>query len=163
MTETQPPTEAASATARARFTRRHLILAWALLLVFLCLGIALEAMHGLKLGLYLDLENETRRHLWTLAHAHGVLLALVHAVFALTLFALPGAYGRWVGIASPLLVAASILMPAGFFLGGVVFYGGDPGFGVLLVPVGGAALLVAVLLALRGTLGTDRPKGPPES
>ena len=34
----------------------------------------------------------------------------------------------------------------GFLLGGIVIYDGDPGTGILLVPVGAAILLVAVLL-----------------
>jgi len=37
-------------------------------------------------------------------------------------------------------------MPAGFFLGGVRVYAGDPGVGIVLVPVGGLLLLAAVLL-----------------
>jgi hypothetical protein len=35
-------------------------------------------------------------------------------------------------------------MPGGFFLGGLVFYGGDPGLGILLLPVGALLLLLAV-------------------
>gem|GEM_PF-5304127 len=35
--------------------------------------------------------------------------------------------------------------------GGVVFYGGDPGVGILLLPIGAVLLLVAVALTLRGT------------
>ena len=41
---------------------------------------------------------------------------------------------------------ASLLLPGGFFLGGVVIYAGDPGLGILLVPVGALLLLTAVLL-----------------
>jgi hypothetical protein len=37
-------------------------------------------------------------------------------------------------------------MPVGFFLGGLFVYAGDPGLGILLVPVGGLLLFVAVLL-----------------
>jgi hypothetical protein len=48
------------------------------------------------------------------------------------------------------LSAATVLLPSGFFLGGVVTYGGDPGLGILLVPVGAAFLLGALLtIALR--------------
>jgi len=49
------------------------------------------------------------------------------------------------------MLGATLLMPAGFFLGGVVFYGGDPGVGILLLPIGAVLLLVAVALTLRGT------------
>jgi len=46
-------------------------------------------------------------------------------------------------------MAASVLLPGGFFLGGVVFYSGDPGLGVLLVPVGAMSLLIAVFIIAR--------------
>jgi hypothetical protein len=35
-------------------------------------------------------------------------------------------------------------MPLGFFLGGLKFYGGDPGLGIVLVPIGAALLLLGV-------------------
>jgi hypothetical protein len=44
---------------------------------------------------------------------------------------------------SRLVSAAGILLPLGFFLGGVVIHGGDPGLAVLLVPVGAVAAIVA--------------------
>ena len=43
-------------------------------------------------------------------------------------------------------MAASFLLPGGFFLGGTFIYGGDPGLGILLTPLGALALLVAVLM-----------------
>jgi hypothetical protein len=45
------------------------------------------------------------------------------------------------------LLAASVLMPGGFLLGGIWVYAGDPGLGILLVPVGGVLLFAAVLCA----------------
>ena len=125
---------------------RHLRFAWWSLLCFLTLGIALEILHGLKVGWYLDLAHQTRRLMWTLAHAHGTLLALIHAAFAATLYALPGVARSISPLASPLLMAASVLLPGGFFLGGVFIYGGDPGLGILLTPLGALALLIAVLM-----------------
>ena len=43
-----------------------------------------------------------------------------------------------------------MLLPTGFFLGGIFIYGGDPGLGVLLVPIGGLLLVVAVFLIAWG-------------
>ena len=54
-------------------------------------------------------------------------------------------------IASRCLISGTVLMPAGFFLGGVVIYDGDPGIGVALVPVGALLLLISVILTARGT------------
>ena len=129
--------------------RRHLRFGWWSLAFFLLIGTTLEAMHGLKVGYYLDASNSTRRLLWTLAHAHGSLLGLVHLGFAATLglgVVLSERSSRW---ASGCLAGASFLLPGGFAIGGWFAEAGDPGLGVLLVPVGAAALLVSVVLTAR--------------
>jgi hypothetical protein len=127
-------------------TLRHLRIGYVGLAVFLTLGAALEALHGFKVGFYLDVENETRRLMWRLAHAHGTLLSIVHVVYALTLKAVPAAARP---IASNALTAALLLIPGGFFAGGVSVAGGDPNPAVLLVPAGFVALLVSVLVTAR--------------
>ncbi|MCZ6794907.1 MAG: hypothetical protein O7J95_14985 [Planctomycetota bacterium] len=132
-----------------RATRRalvHLRLGWWSLLCFLSLGIVLETLHGFKVDWYLDAGNQTRRLMWTLAHAHGTLIALIHIVFGLTLRGFSIDTARLRGLGSPCLMGAGVLLPGGFFLGGVKFYAGDPGLGILLVPVGAALLVLAVLL-----------------
>jgi hypothetical protein len=131
------------------YTRLHLRFGWWSLLLFLFLGLVLETLHGFKVGWYLDVSNTTRRLMWTLAHAHGTLTAFVHLVFALALHTLPVAAGRWLRFASACLIASSILLPGGFFLGGIVIYAGDPGVGILLTPIGGVLLMIAVFLAAR--------------
>jgi hypothetical protein len=133
-----------SGAATAETMRRHLRFGWVALLVFLTLGIALEAMHGFKVGWYLDAGAETRRLLLKLAHAHGVLLALVNVAFAVTLERVPGAGAHLVRVASPCLLAAAILLPSGFLLGGLVTYGGDPGLGIFLIPPGALVLFAGV-------------------
>lgn len=138
--------------------RRHLVLGWWSLLVFLSLGIVLEGLHGFKLRWYLDVASETRRLMFTLAHAHGTLLALVHLAFADVVgragLAPDGADGVRIPLAlgegtSRALVAAGLLLPAGFLLGGLFVYDGDPGLGVLLVPAGAVLLLFAVFRTAR--------------
>jgi hypothetical protein len=125
--------------------RRHLIFGWWSLFLFVTLGILLEALHGFKLGAYLGADAETRRFMWTLAHAHGTLLGLVHIAFANTVATLEKTMPRTMNWASLQLIGAGVLMPAGFFLGGVFYYSGDPGLGIFLVPPGGILLMVAVL------------------
>lgn len=133
-------------------SRRHLRFGWWSLLVFLTLGIALEAMHGFKVGWYLDVTNTTRRLMWRLAHAHGVLLALVNIVLAVCLRTFPQlASAASARLASTALLVASVALPAGFVAGGVWFHDGDPGLGVLLVPLGALALFAAVLSVARAT------------
>lgn len=134
-------------------TQRHLRIGWWSLLVFLSLGIVLEALHGLKADYYLNLAHETRRLMWRLAHAHGALLALVHLAFAATmaLGSQRSAGAGWTRFASLGFTGATVLLPGGFFLGGVVLHGGDPGRGILLVPFGALLFFGAVLLVALGT------------
>jgi hypothetical protein len=114
--------------------RRHLRFGWWSFAIFLTLGAVLEALHGFKVAFYLGPAAETRRLVWTLAHAHGTLLGLAHVAFGATVRLLPGAgFGP---VESWSLIAGSVLLPAGFFLGGVVVYDGDPGLGIALVPLG---------------------------
>lgn len=42
------------------------------------------------------------------------------------------------------LIWAAVLLAAGFFLGGIVIYDGDPGLGVWLVPIGAALLFYSI-------------------
>ena len=136
------------------YSRRHLRFGWWSLLVFATLGLVLETLHGFKVRAYLDVSNDTRRLMWTLAHAHGTLLALIHVVFGLTIRSGLDIAAANQRLASNALMAASVLLPGGFFLGGVVFYSGDPGLGVLLVPVGAMSLLIAVFIIARSAGAT---------
>lgn len=134
----------------AATVRHHLKVGWWALLLFLTFGIVLEALHAFKIGYYLNTTTQTRRFMWTLAHAHGTLLALINLAFAATVHLL-ALTPRTRKVASILLSSATVLIPAGFFLGGLVFYAGDPGFGILLLPLGSIFLLIAVYLAARAT------------
>jgi len=130
-------------------SRRHVRFGWWSLFVFASLGLTLEVLHGFKVAAYLDVSNETRRLMWRLAHAHGVLLALVHVVYGLALAAIPGLGGSHARLISAALIGASVFLPGGFFLGGIIFYAGDPGLGIALVPLGACLLLVALFLIAR--------------
>ena len=121
---------------------RNLRFGWWSLLVFLSVGGALETLHGFKIGWYLDVGNETRRLMFTLAHAHGTLLALKNIAAGLTVRKVDRFELR--PSVSFALIWAAILLPAGFFLGGIVTYDGDPGLGVWLVPVGAILLFYSV-------------------
>ena len=130
------------APAAPNFARRHLVCGWWLLLVYLSVGLLLEALHGFKFGWYLDVGNEMRRLMLTLGHAHGTLLALVNIAAGLTVKSAAPFQLR--ASASFCLAWAAILLPAGFFLGALMPHGGDPGIGVGLVPLGGFMLLYGV-------------------
>src|ERR1700674_605038 len=96
------------------YAMRHLRFGWWSLLVFATLGLVLESLHGFKVRAYLDVSNETRRLMWTLAHAHGTLLAVVNVLFGLTLRAAPSMTEARQQFVSKLLVSATVLLPLGF-------------------------------------------------
>jgi hypothetical protein len=135
---------------RADYAHHHLRFGWWSLVCFLTLGFTLELLHGFKVGLYLDVPNETRRLMWTLAHAHGALLGFVHILFAISLRVFPALASISLKTVAWNLTGASILLPGGFFAGGVQLYGGDPGLGIVFVPIGATCLGAAAVLIARG-------------
>jgi hypothetical protein len=145
----QPRQGAAPPVATAKWVTLHQKVGWWSIAVFATLGLLLETLHAFKLGLYLDVSNDTRRLMWTLAHAHGTLLGLMHIAFASTIRAESLTARARIATTSALLRAATTLMPTGFFLGGIRFYAGDPGIGIMLVPVGAAALIAAAVIVAR--------------
>lgn len=127
--------------------RRHQVWGWRLLALFMAGGLALESMQGFKIGLYLDEPNSLRRELWTLAHAHGTLIAIVQLLFAQVVS------HRWwtswprMRLCSFLYLWAALLLPGGFFLGGLAPYdNSDPAIGIWLVPLGAMFLIIAALI-----------------
>jgi len=147
--QTDDPTESRDEVNLATLSTRHIRFGWILVFVYVMLGVLLEILHGFKMGLYLDVSNEARRLVWTLAHTHGTLIGVLNIAFALTLprLALSETAMR---AASLLFLSAGVVMPLGFFLGGVVIYGGDPGLPIVLAPIGGLFLVGAVGLAALG-------------
>lgn len=137
-----------SATPTSAASLRHLRIGWTSIALFGVVGLVLETLHGFKVGAYLDVSNETRRLMWTLAHAHGTLFGVLHLGMAFTLQS-AGLSSALARRASAALLAAGVLLPAGFFLAGIQFYSGDPGLGIALVPVGAVcAIYAAAVVAL---------------
>jgi hypothetical protein len=140
------------ATADRRCQRRHLRVGWTALLLFAALGTLLELLHAFKVPWYLGIATESRRFLWTLAHVHGAALGLVNLALAASCHLLPRPLHR---AASPALVAGTILIPGGFFVGGMFSHGGDPGLGAILIPPGALFVLVSLALLARASFGRD--------
>ena len=131
--------------------RRHFRLGWWSLLVFVCLGIVLEGMLAFRVGWYMDVgDNETHRLMLRLGHAHGTLLSVLNIVFAGSLARLSLPAGARV-LASRCLAAATLLVPGGFLLGGLVTHGADPGLGIILLPAGAVLLLFGIFQVARHT------------
>lgn len=156
MTEPQTPAElavskpdATDCESRRQCCRLHLSVGWWALLLFLTLGFGLEVLHGFRSGWYLNVDVETRRLMLRLAHAHGTLLAIVNLAFAGTIRCVPGWHVASQNIASRCMLASTILLPAGFTLGGLFLYGADPGLGILLVPAGAVLLFISVFVTAK--------------
>jgi len=139
--------------AIARLQRRHLRVGWTALLVFAALGTTLELLHAFKAPWYLGVASESRRFLFTLAHVHGAALGLVNLALAATcrLLARPPH-----AAASPSLIAGTLLVPGGFFAGGLFAHACDPGLGSVLIPPGALLVLVALALIARATFTARR-------
>lgn len=125
---------------------RHLRIGWWSLALFIVLGVVLELLHAIKAPAYLDGGHETTRLLLRLAHAHGTGLSIVNIVYGLTAEARRRTATHF---ASACLLTALVLLPVGFFAGGLGASRGDPGLGILLVPAGALALLAGVVAVAR--------------
>jgi hypothetical protein len=140
--------------------RRHQVWGWRLLALFMTGGLLLETLHGFKIGLYLDQTNSLRRELWTLAHAHGTLVAVVQLLFSQVV-----ARGWWTSwprmrLCSFLYLWAAILLPGGFFLGGIAPHeNSDPWIGIWWVPVGAMFLIIAALVTASQVAASARQDG----
>jgi hypothetical protein len=114
---------------------------WISLFFWIAFGLQIEAFIGFRIPALLD--DPVRRELFRLAHAHGTLLSVVLIVGAvcgrLDLIL------RLDRISSFGLGSAGLLLPLGFLLGGLWHSKGEPGFGIVLVPIGALLLLATAL------------------
>jgi hypothetical protein len=132
-----------------RLARRHHRVGWWALAGFAAMGLVLESLQGFRAPWYLDADVDTRRTMFRLAHAHGALLGLINVALAAALKS--GMLARLASAArtSTLLVVGTLAIPLGFVLGGIWFVDADPGYGILLVPLGAIALLASLLAIAR--------------
>jgi hypothetical protein len=150
---------AGSETSAGALLKTHLLWGWGFLLFFLLLGVALEGLHAFKAPEYLAASQKTRRLLWTLGHAHGSGLGLIHLAFAGTVGWLLRHKGPLPTKASIWMKIGSLFVPAGFIGAGFFARNEDPGYAILLVPVG--ALLIAgsalsLIFAIRACPASER-------
>jgi len=119
--------------------------------VWLTIGLVLEGFLGYKTPAYL--QDNVRRELFRLAHAHGTLLSLLLLVSALACdrfdlnVAKAGQVSLRIGV---------VVLPLGFLIAGVWHYESDPGLAIWLVPVSAVMVLfglVTIVLSFRQTKG----------
>jgi Na+-driven multidrug efflux pump len=129
--------------AEARRCRRF---GWTALAAWSLFGLVLEAAYGFKLSVFLD--DQLRHTLLRLAHAHGVILALVVLAFGGGVASLYGdASAAGARRTGALIRVGALVVPLGFALSAIAPHEGDPGFAVLLVPVGALPLIAGLLRA----------------
>jgi len=126
---------------RESMVLRQLRIALGGLFLFVLLGVLLEAFHAFKWMGYLHVQNETRRMLLRLAHAHGTLLSMLQLGSALAGKAYPVLLES---IRPGAMLLAQVLIPLGFFLGALGAVDGDPGPWIAFLPPGAIALLVGL-------------------
>lgn len=114
--------------------------AWFGLAFWLTFGLLLEGLIGFRSPAYL--QDEMRRDLFRLAHAHGAVLSLLLLIVSLFLqtkqISPPNS-----GILS--LRIGTVFMPIGFLLGGVWHTETDPNILVFLAPLGGILIIFGVV------------------
>lgn len=134
-----------------KFTKTQFCFAWICFWIFF--GLLLDSFMGMKQLFYLS--NPVRREMWRLAHTHGTLMTLVFL-----------AYVHFRGIAKKqhenMMFLGALLMPVGFFLGGIVTTEIDPFVGVFLVPIGGLLFVLGLLFSLFTAPQTPQPSLPPQ-
>ena len=131
---------------------------WTLLALFLLGGLTLEFLHLIKAPWYFDVR--IRRELWTLAHAHGALLAVLNILFSYSaMHCLPQEPLRQ--RASRMIRWGALLVPLGFFLGGIGNSETDPSLLIVLTPVGALMVLFAVLAMVKGAWSRPELAVPP--
>lgn len=122
--------------------------------VFLALGLGLEALLGLRPAGWM--EDELRRELVRLGHAHGALLGMLNLGlgWATERLSTPPS---WAGRVRTAGLLGALLVGLGFVGGGVWHARTDPGPLVLLVPAG-ALMLLAALLAVAWLRASPPPR-----
>ena len=128
----------------------------------LSLGITVETLHGFKAGLYLDVSNQTRRLMWTLAHAHGTLLSVLNLVFATSIQRLPEWNGTARTLASRCLLGA-LVRYAPRLLAASTAGAAIPNSESCSFPPGALLLFLGVLLTAKGysSARVDDPSDDP--
>jgi hypothetical protein len=125
---------------------------WISLGIWIAFGILIEGFIGFRTPALLD--DSVRRELFRLAHAHGTLLSLVLITAAICARLELIRLGR---IGALGLRSAALLLPMGFFLGGLWHFKDDPGLGIVLVPVGAVLLLATAFHLAWSALRSDEP------
>lgn len=114
--------------------------AWFGLAFWIAVGLLLEGLIAFRTPVYL--QDDVRREMFRLAHAHGTLLS---GLLLVSLLFIKNGLISPPGIAFLGFRLGIMLMPLGFLFGGIWHYESDPGMGVFLAPVGGFLILLGIV------------------
>jgi uncharacterized membrane protein YgdD (TMEM256/DUF423 family) len=113
---------------------------WIGVAIWMSFGLLVEGLIGFRSPAYL--QDAVRRELFRLAHTHGTVLSILLLVAYLHLTngpVEPPEPAIWS------LRIGTIVMPAGFLLGGIWHYESDPGLLIFLAPLGGLLVIFGVI------------------
>ena len=113
---------------------------WWGLAFWLSFGLLIEGLIGFRTPGYL--QDQMRRELFRLAHAHGTLFSMLLIIAA---FSIKGGLIKPPTAAIRSLQAGTLLMPLGFLLGAVWHSETDPNVLIFLSPLGGLLILFSVI------------------
>lgn len=102
------------------------------------------------------LDNPVRQDLWRAGHAHAGIMLII-SLLVLRYVDETSLRGRWLWVARSGAPIAAILMPLGFFLSVLAPTATEPNALIALVPIGGLALVAALLTTGIGLLRSARP------
>ncbi|MEP6847452.1 MAG: hypothetical protein ABI999_01260 [Acidobacteriota bacterium] len=113
---------------------------WIGVAFWISFGLLIEGLIGFRSPSYLS--DPVRRELFRLAHTHGTVLSillLIALIYLAKNFITPPTAAIWS------LRIGTVLMPAGFLLGGIWHYESDPGVMIFLAPLGGLMVIFGVI------------------
>lgn len=113
---------------------------WIGVAIWMSFGLLIEGLIGFRSPAYL--QDAVRRELFRLAHTHGTVLSILLLVAYLHL---TNGSVEPPGPAIWSLRIGTIVMPAGFLLGGIWHYESDPGLLIFLAPLGGLLVIFGVI------------------
>jgi hypothetical protein len=112
---------------------------WLSLAFWISFGLLLESLMAYKAPIYLD--DQQRRELFRLAHAHGSVLGMVLIIAAMWARGIGARVSRLAVIA---LRLGAVVMPLGFLAAGLWHPESEPGLAIWLVPAGALPLIFSL-------------------
>lgn len=124
---------------RSKEYRQVAFQGWLSLAFWISFGLLIESLMAYKAPAYLD--DQQRRELFRLAHAHGSVLGMVLIIAAIWARGIGARLSRLAVVA---LRLGAVVMPLGFLAAGLWHPESEPGLAIWLVPAGALPLIFSL-------------------